>query len=315
MKLIIQIPCYNEEDSLPATLADLPRHIERVDVVEWLVIDDGSSDRTADVARSSGVDHVISFPKNRGLAQAFLAGLDESIRVGADIIINTDADNQYSADDIPKLLAPILNNEADIVVGARPIEKTKHFSLIKKILQRIGSWVVGVASGTNVADAPSGFRAMTREAALQLNVFNDYTYTLETLIQAGQKGMTVASVPIKTNENIRPSRLVKSIGSYVARSMLTIIRIFVVYRPFRFFMTLGGVLITVGLLLGLRFVIYFLIGQGTGMIQSLILAAILLLMGFQTCVLGVLADIISVNRKLLEDIQHRVRVGSSSAKD
>lgn len=311
-KLIIQIPCFNEEESLPATLAALPREVDGVDEVEWLIIDDGSTDRTAEIARAAGVDHVVMFSTNRGLAKAFLAGLDCAVRSGADVIVNTDADNQYNADDITKLVAPIVRREADIVVGARPIGETRHFSLSKKVLQRVGSWVVRVASGTDVADAPSGFRAMSREAALCLNVFNDYTYTLETLIQAGQRGMTVVSVPIRTNEDLRPSRLVRSMRSYVVRSIMTIVRIFVVYRPFRFFMALGGILLLAGGLIGVRFLVLLMMDRGTGNVQSLILAAILILMGFQTCVLGVLADIISINRKLLEEIQHRVRSGSGS---
>jgi glycosyltransferase involved in cell wall biosynthesis len=307
MKLIIQIPCFNEAATLPVTLAALPRELPGVDTVEWLVIDDGSTDDTAAVARAHGVDHIVRFPANRGLAAAFVAGLGACLERGADLIVNTDADNQYNADDIPKLIDPIVNGSADMVIGARPIMKTEHFSPAKKLLQKLGSWAARVISKTRVDDAPSGFRAFGREAAMQLNVFSSYTYTLETIIQAGLKGLRVESVPIRTNEVLRPSRLVKSIPAYVRRSMITMVRIFIVYRPFRFFMALGTVLLLAGLALGARFVVYYLMGEGTGKVQSLILAAVLLLMGFQTYVLGVVADIISVNRKLLEDIQLRLR--------
>ena len=224
-KLIIQIPCYNEENTVGTTLAALPRHLPGIDTIEWLVIDDGSRDRTVEVAKDNGVDHIVQFPMNQGLAKAFMAGLEACVKAGADIIVNTDADNQYCADDIPKLIQPILLGKAEIVVGARPIWKTKHFSSTKKLLQQLGSAVVRLASKTNIPDAPSGFRAFSREAALRLNVFNNYTYTLETIIQAGQKGMAITSVPIRTNPVLRPSRLVKSTPTYVVRSLFTILRI------------------------------------------------------------------------------------------
>ncbi len=307
MKLIIQIPCFNEQDSLPVTLAALPRDVDGFDQVQWLIIDDGSSDRTVQVARESGVDHIVSLPHNQGLAVAFMAGIEASLAYGADVIVNTDADNQYNAAGIPQLTKPILNREADIVIGARPIADTAHFSPVKKALQRLGSWVVRKASGSNVHDAPSGFRAFSRQAAMQLNVFSSYTYTLETIIQAGQKNMAIVSVPVDTNPDLRPSRLLKSIGSYVRRSMATIIRIFVVYKPFQFFMTLGLLLFGSGVLLGLRFLFFYFTGQGDGHIQSLILTAVLLGIGFQTMLVAFIADLLAVNRRLLEELQYRSR--------
>ncbi len=308
MKLIIQIPCYNEEATLGTTLAELPRQVPGIDEVEWLVIDDGSSDRTVEVAKNYGVDHIVSFEHNRGLAVGFMAGLEACLRAGADIIVNTDADNQYCAADIPKLVAPILRREAEIVVGARPIHDIAHFSPIKKLLQGLGSWVVRLASNTKIPDAPSGFRALSRTAALQMNVFNEYTYTLETIIQAGHKGMVITSVPIRINGDLRPSRLVKSIPSYIQRSILTIIRIFMVYRPMRFFTILGGLPFGAGLLLGLRWVILFLFDDPTrARAPSLILAAMLILVGVQLWIFGLVADLLSVNRKVMEDVQLRLR--------
>jgi glycosyltransferase involved in cell wall biosynthesis len=306
MKLIIQIPCYNESDSLPTTLAALPRHLAGFDRVEWLIIDDGSSDDTAAIAKRHGVDHVIRHGFNQGLAAAFMTGLDACLTLGADIIVNTDADNQYDARDIPALIAPILDGEAEIVIGARPIVAIEHFSPIKKMLQKLGSWVVRMASTTNVADAPSGFRAFSRAAAERFIVFNDYTYTLETIIQAGQKGMAIRSVPIRVNGELRPSRLVKSIPSYIKRSLATIVRIFVIYRPFRFFAVLGGVLFAAGFLICLRFLALFLLGAGSGNVQSLILAAVLLMMGFQAILIAFVADLLAANRTLLEDLRFKV---------
>lgn len=303
MKLIIQIPCYNEAGTLAIALAALPRRVLGFDSVEWLIIDDGSSDDTVRVAREHGVDHVVRHTRNQGLARAFMTGLDACLRLGADVIVNTDADNQYNADDIPALTKPILEHRADIVVGARPIEMIEHFSPVKKVLQKLGSWVVRVASKTDIPDAPSGFRAMSRTAAQRLMVFNDYTYTLETIIQAGQKNMAITSVPIRVNGDLRPSRLVKSIPSYIKRSIVTIIRIFIIYRPFRFFGSIGVVLFSAGLLIGLRFLWKYLGGEGEGHVQSLILAALLLGMGFQTLLIAVVADLLAANRKLLEDIR------------
>ncbi|MBW1742615.1 MAG: glycosyltransferase family 2 protein [Deltaproteobacteria bacterium] len=307
MKLIIQIPCYNEEATLGKTLGELPRAISDIDTVEWLVIDDGSTDDTVGTARKHGVDHIVCLPRHQGLARAFMVGLESCLKAGADIIVNTDADNQYCADDIPKLIQPILQGEAEMVIGARPIESIEHFSGVKKVLQRAGSWVVRIASRSCVADAPSGFRAISREAAVHLNVFSEYTYTLETVIQAGQKNMAVASVPIRVNKELRPSRLVKSIPSYVYRSVSTIVRIFMTYKPMRFFFTPAIVLFTMGFVLGLRFLYYYAMGQGGGKVQSLILVAILILMGFQLGLFGLIADLISVNRKLMEEVQWRLR--------
>ena len=306
MKLVIQIPCLNEEASLPTTLADLPKSLPGISSIEVLVIDDGSTDRTVEVARAHGVQHVVSFPRNRGLARAFTAGIEGCLRAGADIIVNTDADNQYVGADIEKLVEPILTNRADMVVGARPIMEIAHFSPIKKLLQRLGSWAVRTASGTTVQDAPSGFRAISRQAATQLKVFNDYTYTLETIIQAGRKGFAVVSVPIRTNGDLRPSRLVRSIPSYVRRSLVTIVRIFITYRPFRFFFTVGALGIFLGFLIGLRFLFFYFYEDGAGHTQSLILAAVLMIVGFMVSISGLLADIISVNRRLLEEISSRL---------
>lgn len=312
MKLIIQIPCFNEAQSLPVTLKDLPREVPGFDRVEWLVIDDGSTDGTGKVARALGVDHIVSFTKNQGLARGFLAGLDACINLGADVIVNTDADNQYQAADIPALTAPVLAGRADLVIGARPIDEIVSFSATKKLLQKIGSAVVGFVSRTAVPDAPSGFRAMSREAALRLNVFNDYTYTLETIIQAGQKGLAVTSVPVRVNRDLRPSRLVKSVPSYVRKSLVTIVRIFVVYKAFRFFMSVGVTAFFLGVIVGLRFLYYYATGGGAGHVQSLILASILLGVGFQTMLTAFLADLLAVNRRLMEDVQYRVKKLESS---
>lgn len=311
MKLIIQIPCYNEEATLGVTLSALPRHLQGIDQVEWLIINDGSIDSTVEVAKACGVDHIVNFRCNQGLAKAFMAGIEASLQAGADIIVNTDADNQYCADDIPKLIEPILAGRAEIVVGARPIGTIKHFSPIKKLLQKFGSWVVRMASNTDIPDAPSGFRAISREAALQLNVFSTYSYTLEMIIQAGQKGIGITSVPIRINGYLRPSRLVKSIPAYVQRSLITIIRIFMTYKPLKFFTILGSIPFTVGGLLCLRWLLLFLeiIGDNPTKprVPSLVLAAILILMGFQLWIFGLAADLIAVNRKILEDVQLRLR--------
>ena len=302
MKLIIQIPCFNEETSLPIALARLPREVAGVDTVEWLIIDDGSSDRTREVAREHGVDHIVGFANNRGLAKGFMLGLHACIERGADIIVNTDADDQYNADDIPALIKPILEGKADIVVGERPISSIAHFSPVKKFLQKLGSWVMGKVSGTTVKDAPSGFRAMSRDAASRLNVFSNYTYTLETLIQAGQKNMSVMSVPVRVNRDLRPSRLVRSIFSYVTRSIATMVRIAVVYRPFRFFLTVASVFMGLGLAFGLRFLYFYVNGDGGGHVQSVVLATTLVLIGVQTVLLAFVADLQSVNRRLLEEL-------------
>lgn len=308
LKLIIQLPCLNEAGTLAIALKDLPRQVEGFDTVEWLIIDDGSTDDTVRVARENGVDHVVRHTRNQGLARGFMTGLDACLRLGADVIVNTDADNQYNAQDIPALTAPVLAGVADIVVGARPIETIEHFSPVKKMLQKLGSWVVRVASKTDIPDAPSGFRAMSRSAAQRLMVFNDYTYTLETIIQAGQKNMAITSVPIRVNGDLRPSRLVKSIPSYIKRSIVTIVRIFVIYRPFRFFVSIGGVLFSIGFVIGLRFLAYYIQGDGGGHVQSLILATMLMGMGFQTILIAFLADLLAANRKLLEEIRSTQKI-------
>jgi glycosyltransferase involved in cell wall biosynthesis len=308
MKLIIQIPCYNEAETLPLTLRDLPREVEGFSVVEWLVIDDGSMDDSAEIARKCGADHIISLTGNQGLARAFLVGLDAAVRLGADVIVNTDADNQYAAEDIPLLTAPILAGEADMVVGSRPIDEIISFSPMKKFLQKAGSMAVRFVSRTDIPDAPSGFRAISREAALRFNVFNDYTYTLETIIQAGQKGIAITSVPVRVNSELRPSRLVKGIPSYLTKSIITIVRIFVVYKAFRFFMAVGATLFGAGLLGGIRFLYYYLTGDGLGHVQSLIFASILMGIGFQTMLTAFLADLLAVNRRLMEDVQYRIKL-------
>lgn len=307
MKLIIQIPCYNEAETLEIALNDLPKHIDGIDEIEYLIINDGSKDNTVEVAKRWGVHYVVNFKQNRGLAKGFMAGLDACLRNGADIIVNTDADNQYNGDDIEKLVRPILDGEADIVIGERPIDQTAHFSPLKKKLQHIGSWTVRVASHSDIPDAPSGFRAYSRDAAMRMNVTNEYTYTLETIIQAGRNKMAMKSVPIRTNPELRKSRLFSSMFGYVKRSMVTIIRSFMMYKPLRFFLGIGSVVCLLGAILGIRFLVYFFMGQGAGHVQSLILASTLLLMGFMTCIIGFQADIIAANRKLLEDVQYHVR--------
>ena len=303
MKLIIQIPCYNEAATLGIALAALPREVPGFDKVEWLIIDDGCTDNTVEVALAHGVDHVVRHTRNQGLARGFMNGLQACLEHGADVIVNTDADNQYNADDIPALTRPILEGKADIVIGARPIAAIEHFSPIKKLLQKLGSWVVRVASKTSIPDAPSGFRAMSRAAARRLPVFSDYTYTLETIIQAGQKNMAITSVPIRVNGDLRPSRLVKSIASYIQRSIVTIIRVFVIYRPFRFFASIGIALFTLGFIIGLRFLYKWLTMDYDGHIQSLILASSLLIIGFQTILIAFVADLLSANRKLMEEVR------------
>ncbi|MDE2308070.1 MAG: glycosyltransferase family 2 protein [Xanthomonadaceae bacterium] len=291
MKLIIQIPCLNESQTLAIALAALPREVEGFDTVEWLVIDDGSTDDTAEVARRNGVHHVVRHPVNRGLAVSFRTGLEACLRLGADVIVNTDADNQYCGADIPRLTAPVLAHKADIVIGARPINETEHFSWLKKKLQRLGSWAVRIASKTDVADAPSGFRAISREAAMRLNVFSAYTYTLETIIQAGQSNLRILSVPIRTNGDLRPSRLVKSIPSYVKRSLMTILRVFVIYRPLALFVYVGSAFMLGGLVTGARFLYYYLRDQGGGHIQSVILASLCITLGMLMYMMGLIGDL------------------------
>ncbi len=312
MKLIIQIPCYNEEASLPVALAQLPTQIDGIDVIEVLVIDDGSTDETRRVAREHGVQHVVGFSNNQGLARAFMLGIRSALELGADIIVNTDADNQYLAADIERLVQPVVRGKAEMVIGTRPIRDIAHFSRTKKLLQRLGSWVVARVSGTRVEDAPSGFRAYSRLAASSLNVFSSYTYTLETIIQAGQKNLSIACVPVRVNPDLRPSRLVRSVPSYVMRSVVTLVRIFVVYQPFRFFFGIGAALCLAGTALGARFVYYYVMGDGSGHVQSLILTAVLLIFGFQTIVLAFVADLSRVNRRLLEELQAEARYSKRS---
>lgn len=307
-KLVIQIPCLNEAEALPITLAALPVAVHGCDEVEILIIDDGSTDGTSEVARMWGVAEVVRFPQHRGLARAFLAGLDAGLRRGADVIVNTDADNQYSAADIGRLVAPILSRSADIVIGERPIWRTAHFSWTKKVLQKLGSWSVRRASRTTVPDATSGFRAYSREAALKMHVFGDYTYTLETIIQAGQSRFAIASVPIQTNGPLRPSRLMRNMPQYLARSAETIIRAFVTYRPFVTFALPAIVLVGAGGVLFARYLaIALMTGNWSGHVQSLILGAVLIGVGLLSASFGLLADLISVNRKLLEEANARVR--------
>ncbi|MBR1897453.1 MAG: glycosyltransferase family 2 protein [Oscillospiraceae bacterium] len=307
MKLIIQIPCYNEEETLELAYNDLPRRIDGIDTIEYLIINDGSQDNTMARARELGFHHIVSFKRNKGLARGFMAGLDACLHLGADIIVNTDADNQYCGADIEKIVRPILDGKADIVIGERPIDQTAHFSWKKKKFQHLGSWVVRVASNTDIPDAPSGFRAYSREAALRINVVNEYTYTLETIIQAGHNKVAMTSVPIRTNEETRPSRLFSSMWRYMKRSATVITRSFVMYQPLKFFSTIGILLILAGTVLGVRFLIYMGMGDGDGHIQSLILTAILLLGGFQTITIGLLGDTIAANRKIMEDMQYRIR--------
>lgn len=306
MKLIIQMPCFNEAETLEIALSALPRHVEGFNKVEWLIIDDGSTDDTVEVAKKCGVDHIVQHMGNKGLAVAFMTGIDNCLMLGADVIINTDADNQYDAGNIPDLVKPILQHKSEMVIGARPIATIEHFSPAKKMLQKLGSWVVRGASKTDIPDAPSGFRAISRSAAQKLMVFSEYTYTLETIIQAGQKDISISSVAVNVNEDLRPSKLVKSIPSYIQRSIFTIIRIFVIYRPFRFFLTIGSILMLLGFLISMRYMYFYIFRTGEGHIQSLILSAILLMMGFQTILVSFIADLLSANRKLLEDVRVKI---------
>lgn len=307
MKLIIQIPCYNEAETLEIALNDLPKSIDGIDVIEYLIINDGSKDDTMKVADNWGVHYIVNQKRNKGLAKGFMAGLDECLRQGADIIVNTDADNQYCGEDIEKLVRPILEGKADIVIGERPIDQTEHFSPLKKKLQHFGSWVVRKASKTDIPDAPSGFRAYSREAAMQLNVINEYTYTLEQIVQAGRDKMSIISVPIRTNAELRPSRLFNSMFGYVKRSMVTIMRAYIMYRPLKFFTVLGCIPMIAGLALGIRYLVFLSLGRGSGNIQSLILCSLLIMIGALIWILGLMADTISANRKIMQDVQKRVR--------
>ncbi len=315
MKLIIQIPCLNEEATLPQTLKDLPDKIEGIDSIEILVIDDGSTDKTVEVAKSLGVHHILKFTNNKGLAKAFISGINQAIKLDADIIVNTDADNQYFGGDIAKLIQPILKKEADIVVGDRQVETIRHFSPVKIFLQKFGSWVVRQLSGTLIPDATSGFRAYSRDAALQLNVVSDFTYTIETIISAGKKNLAITHVPVKTNQKLRESRLFPSISVYLKRSLVTMLKVYSMYRPLRLFTIAGGTTFLLGFAIGCRYLYFFFIGQTEGHIQSLILSAILLIVGFQIIMMGIAAELISVNRQLLEDIQVRIKNQESRPRD
>jgi glycosyltransferase involved in cell wall biosynthesis len=306
-KVIIQIPCYNEAAVLPGTLRDLPRSLPGVDVLEWLVIDDGSTDTTSDVARTLGVHHIVRFDRNRGLASAFAAGLEAAIKAGADIVVNTDADNQYRADDIAALVTPIVERRADIVIGDRRVGSLPNFSWLKRRLQVLGSWVLGRAAELEVPDATSGFRALSRDAALRTLVLSNYSYTLETLIQAGARRAAVLFVPVGINPQTRPSRLMRSIPEYIGKSTVTIVRAYAMYRPLRVFVTLGSILIVLGLLPGFRFLYFYFSGNRVGHVQSLILAAVLLIVGFQIVLIGLVADVLASNRKLLEEVVYRLR--------
>lgn len=307
MKLIVQIPCLNEAATLPATIADIPRAIDGIDTVELLVIDDGSTDGTADVARSLGVDHVVSFKRRRGLGVAFRRGLDHALALGADVIVNTDADNQYRGADIPRLIEPVVAGRADLVVGDRQTDQMSHFTRTKRFLQRWGTWGVRRISGTNVTDATSGFRAYGREAAMRVMVFSRFSYTLETILQAGIEGLSIETVRVGTNAPTRPSRLFKSIPQYLRKSIETLFRVYTMYYPLRVYMAIGMALFAGGLAIGARFVVYYVLGEGLGHVQSLILASVLLLAGIQVALIGLVADVIANNRKLLEEVLVRLK--------
>lgn len=314
MKLIIQIPAFNEEATIAQALRDLPKKLDGITSIETLVVDDGSSDNTADAARKGGATHILQLKTHRGLSAAFVAGIDAALRLGADIIVNTDADNQYVAADVAKLVAPIVRGSAEVVIGDREVSKSPHMSAFKRGLQRLGSWTVGKASGVSVADVTSGFRAFSREAAMQINVFNPFTYTLETVIQAGNRNLGVQSVPIRTNAPTRPSRLYSGMGTYLRKSVATIFRIYTVYRPLKTFFAIGSLLMLAGLLLGGRFLWYFAQGDRGGHVQSLILAAVFLITGFHTWLIALLADLIAVNRRIAEDMLVRIKRLESPAK-
>lgn len=305
----------NEEETLPATLNDLPREIEGIDVIETLIIDDGSTDKTVEVARQQGVDHILQLTNNKGLAKAFIYGINHALKLGADIIVNTDADNQYCAADIPELIRPILEGKADLVIGNRQVETIRHFSPLKILLQKFGSWVVRQLSGTQVPDATSGFRAYSKEAALQLNVISDFTYTVETIISAGKKNLAIAHVPVRTNKQTRDSRLFPNIRTYLQRTLITIIKVYSMYKPLKVFTIAGGATFITGFAIGCRYLFFFIQGRTEGHIQSLILSAILLIVGFQIIMMGIAAELISVNRQLLEDIQVRIKKGELESKD
>jgi len=307
LKLIIQVPCFNEEDSIPVTFRNLPDKIVGIDTIEYLLIDDGSTDRTSEVAKKLGFHHIVNILKNKGLANAFKAGIDECLKLGADIIVNTDADNQYDGNCIKDIIYPILNGRADAVIGQRPINEIKEFSFLKKKMEKLGSWVVGLVSGIKISDAPSGFRAFSREAALKINIISKYTYTLENIIQMGRKNLTVISVPVKVNKNTRNSRLVKNNFNYIFRSLITIIRIFAIYKPLRFFAMLSLLPFIACIVLFVRFIIFYAMGFGNLLIKSLITGGVLLIFSMIIVTIGLLSDIISTNRFLIEDILYKLK--------
>jgi glycosyltransferase involved in cell wall biosynthesis len=307
VKLIIQIPCFNEEKTLPVTISDLPKIIKGIDEIEYLIINDGSTDKTVEVARELGVHHVVSFPNNRGLARGFMAGIDACLKLGADIIVNTDGDNQYKAEYIEKLIQPILKGEADVVVGDRQIDDIEHFTFMKKKLQKIGSGVVRMASGCNVIDTTSGFRAYSRDAAMRLNVVSEYSYTLETIIDAGRKKLAIKCVPVRVNDPTRKSRLFKSIPSYISKSASTIIRTYTMYKPLKVFLSLSLVSFIIGFGIGLRYLYLVFQGQGAGNVQSLILAAIMIIISVQLAAFGILADATAANRKINDELLYRLK--------
>ena len=302
MKLIVQIPAFNEEATIAQALRDIPKKIDGITSIETLIIDDGSSDKTVEAARKAGATHVVQLKTHRGLSAAFVAGIDAALRLGADVIVNTDADNQYSGADIARLVTPIVKGSAEVVIGDREVASSPHMSGMKKMLQRLGSWTVGKASGLSISDVTSGFRAFSREAAMQINVFNPFTYTLETVIQAGNRNLGVQSVPVRTNAPTRPSRLYRGVGTYMRKSVATIFRIYTIYRPLKTFFAIGALLLLAGLAIGARFLYY-----GSGHVQSLILAAVFLIAGFQTMLIGLLADLIAVNRRISEDMLIRLK--------
>ena len=315
MKLIIQIPCLNEEKTLPLVIRDLPKKIDGISKIETLIIDDGSTDRTSHVARELGVDHIIQLASNHGLAHAFMVGLDTALKLGANIIVNTDGDNQYNGCDVPKLIKPILENKAEIVVGDREVEKIKHFSLTKIFLQKLGSWVVRQLSGTSIPDVTSGFRAYSKETAMQINIVSKFSYTLETIIMAGKKNIPITHVAIRTNEKLRDSRLFKSTWGYLKNSIATIVRIYAMYEPLKVFSYIGGTSFFLGFILGCRYLFFFFIESTAGHVQSLILSAILIIVGFQIILIGLAADLISINREYIEKSLYRIKKSEANEKE